>query len=1706
MAEITFEMVLGDDQETYDNLIKALPAGDNNLKRGLIVPAHPNNQPQTFKIENLTPDISYTIDFTGEWQAPETPRMFIVPIGTYHLITVALPYGPVTVSIRESNAPASARTFLLSVVNYATLFRSYAYEITQFSKWPLRQVEESIESPLAFRLATPLLVNLTNLIPADLETLSSLAHKLLVKNLLHVPGTLGATTEILAAFSASNPVFFEMENINKFDSPLFRSEEVFQGYEAHVWLPNNEIERWQAFILLLNNLPQIYTLKQITEGEVYVQQGGKMRRHLFDFNSPQANSITTGLSYLTDCFLRLFTCTVTVEAEHYLAFCQATYVLDQVFNPPLIPTDADPVGITPWTTFSLSGRFGQQFDISNTHEWYYDTPLVGAADGSNRYFRLYKFPVSPQAVKVFVDGLLKRLYIDYRVSLSGSIISNAYRVLSMPYGPLLVQIELGEPRSFYAPVFSSLEARGGSNLQMLLTGVEQSLANISFIISHPPNIAPTDPQAVSIHFVTPKLPNSGVTGENQYGQIALTAGISSYKLTFTQPTLSLDYQLLISLTVDPMPSGDPTLVQQVVHLVRERDQNSAYIDFSAPLASDVKLNWWVVEDDSLTLERGTLLLSDTMSSIPIVFAGGPYFDQVVVILQLWEINPTFMDAAQYLVSMGTVGSGGVTVYFSAPIVGGNYRLDYAIFPARDGDFVEFYEPPIGLVEAHYDVRWARWINAGLSPAPDGIRTIFTLPYPSSDPKSVYVALDGRLMTQGVKNQYTVEGSTVTFTFPPSYEQVLWSVYPVNDPPSAPLPSTWDQDFLNYLPAQAGEYATGWIKTTGAITLGDSLSVDGLVFETAKTAEGQVVNSNLINVGSYVTWNTLGVTLTGTTDASLPRALITNVGVITAGSTITWQTLNVTLTGVSGSPANEDEFKVGVSESSDAASLIIAINTHSILSLTYSASFVASGVTSIISNVQNGYEVLTESGSLTTTNVAVNENYFTAGVTKDDDTQALISAINAHSILSQYYLASGGFGFTRIQAKHIGGGLYNETLTILGFSFKQDIAGDVAPCSYNSYTIYQHEHTVSIVNTEVDIGADHFHRPSHPFYEGLGVQVSTTGTLPSPLVISTTYYVVNPTATTFQIALVPYGSPIDLTTTGTGYHNLRSMDVDVGMSTLTFPTKIIAITGSTAIGSTIISTIMPSTSGLTVGMTISGLNIPVDSIIESVDSLNQLTISKKATGSGLALPLLLENIFKVNEPVRFIAKDTLPAGLVEGQIYYATNITQNRFQVSATEGGLPVTITDGGVEDFVVYSVPRFAADLNQKLDLESLATEIKKHPISGAKVTASAAEDTITVTALATGVRGNYPLEVTGSSMSVWGLSSGKDASPTVYATSKLCYYYDAPVTSLDGLSTRLWKQYSGDEFLFDYLPVLKQEGYYISEVFPMDYHPLDSMVANLPCNYPKGLFTQGFGTHYIDTEILVDQEGELVIATSNLPVQEEPDGVIDGSNNIFDLTLESCAGQNSMMLWIDGVFQPSTTYTYVDMGSYGQIILSVPPVVGQKLWAWYLPLGTACVDERVQALVGAVDGVNQTFSVPDSPWTNSACLIVYLEGVFTLQAQDYLPASGNTQIQFITITPAVGQSVWAHYNLGSIIPVDSWRQVYVATTDGVADTFMIPHLLTSELPTSVDSVLVFLNGINQGGSFTVEVDGFGNPTGNIIFPSGAPEANRRLEVAYIRR
>jgi hypothetical protein len=165
------------------------------------------------------------------------------PSSDTQLMTVHLPYGPSTITVKSAY---QERSFFVSVTHYGTLLRTYAKEITEYSRQPLSLLDASITEEFSYRLALPVLAGMSKLIPSDLEFLGVLSHKLLVKNLLHRPGTNGAAREVLAAFCASNPVLHKMRNISRLDGPMYRSEETFSGHEAHVWVPNREVERWKA--------------------------------------------------------------------------------------------------------------------------------------------------------------------------------------------------------------------------------------------------------------------------------------------------------------------------------------------------------------------------------------------------------------------------------------------------------------------------------------------------------------------------------------------------------------------------------------------------------------------------------------------------------------------------------------------------------------------------------------------------------------------------------------------------------------------------------------------------------------------------------------------------------------------------------------------------------------------------------------------------------------------------------------------------------------------------------------------------------------------------------------------------------------------------------------------------------------------------------------------------------------------------------------------------------------------------------------------------------------------------------------------------------------------------------------------------------------------------------------------------------------------
>ena len=76
-----------------------------------------------------------------------------------------------------------------------------------------------------------------------------------------------------------------------------------------------------------------------------------------------------------------------------------------------------------------------------------------------------------------------------------------------------------------------------------------------------------------------------------------------------------------------------------------------------------------------------------------------------------------------------------------------------------------------------------------------------------------------------------------------------------------------------------------------------------------------------------------------------------------------------------------------------------------------------------------------------------------------------------------------------------------------------------------------------VDSEVDVANNSFFIPNHGFPNGVGIRVTGTGTLPAPLVINTTYYVIVvnaniiKVASTVEDAIAITPIPIDITTEG-----------------------------------------------------------------------------------------------------------------------------------------------------------------------------------------------------------------------------------------------------------------------------------------------------------------------------------------------------------------------------------------------------------------------------------------------------------------------------------------------------------------------------------------------------------------------------------------------
>lgn len=207
--------------------------------------------------------------------------------------------------------------------------------------------------------------------------------------------------------------------------------------------------------------------------------------------------------------------------------------------------------------------------------------------------------------------------------------------------------------------------------------------------------------------------------------------------------------------------------------------------------------------------------------------------------------------------------------------------------------------------------------------------------------------------------------------------------------------------------------------------------------------------------------------------------------------------------------------------------------------------------------------------------------------------------------------------------------------------------------------------------------------------GVEVTLSTTGTLPSPLVAGTTYYVVNTSGYTFQLAATSGGTAISTSgSTQTGIHTVTAKatgttaagggTVRAAYQINTGPANVVPLTGWGAgpWGAGTWGFGEASTDPLRLW---SQGNFGEDLIFGPRGGpIYYWDATIGTTGAAFTITIATPGVVTTSisladgTPVVLTTDGALPTGLLAGETYYVVNSTGTTFSLAATSGGSPIT--------------------------------------------------------------------------------------------------------------------------------------------------------------------------------------------------------------------------------------------------------------------------------------------------------------------------------------------------------------------------------------------------------------------------------------------------
>lgn len=182
----------------------------------------------------------------------------------------------------------------------------------------------------------------------------------------------------------------------------------------------------------------------------------------------------------------------------------------------------------------------------------------------------------------------------------------------------------------------------------------------------------------------------------------------------------------------------------------------------------------------------------------------------------------------------------------------------------------------------------------------------------------------------------------------------------------------------------------------------------------------------------------------------------------------------------------------------------------------------------------------------------------------------------------------------------------------------------------------------------DAGTDFITSAGHGLTNGQVLLLTSSTSLPGGLALSTPYYVISKTTDTFQVALTAGGSAVDITDTGTGTHKWHR------------PTATLQVREH---GSGVALFTKTFTAADLIDGAFEG-EWPEGTVVESVDAGGDTITS---TAHGLSNGTI----------VHLRTGGTLPDPLAVDTDYFVVGATTDTFQLSLTEGGAAIDLTDVG---------------------------------------------------------------------------------------------------------------------------------------------------------------------------------------------------------------------------------------------------------------------------------------------------------------------------------------------------------------------------------------------------------------------------------------------